>query len=67
MQLTLELELQPFEVPYAVFIDNKPVLRQNGFLTREFIPLSDLSEATLDKLCEEFRLEVFKRAGRLPR
>lgn len=31
-----------------------------------FIPLRDLDALTLDRLCEEFREDVFKKAGKSP-
>ena len=58
------IELQPFSTPNFV----RPVLpigrRQDGFVEVPPIPLSDLSVDTLEKLCAEFRNEVFKKAGK---
>lgn len=59
------IELCPFQIPNFV----RPVMparpRQDGFQDLPGIPLSDLSDETLDAMCNEFRMGVFKKAGRL--
>ena len=58
------IELCPFQIPNFV----RPVMparpRQDGFQDLPGIPLSDLSDETLDAMCNEFKIGVFKKAGR---
>lgn len=64
MKTTLEVELQPFTTPNFVRLASKPGLKQDGMQELPSYPLSDLDSWTLDKLCREFRNEVFKKAGK---
>lgn len=55
------ITLRPFTVPnYALPMKTAPVDEQ-----REAIPLRDLSSETLDELCTRFRMDVFKKAGKV--
>lgn len=38
--------------------------REDGFKEAPCYPLSDLDSFTLHKLCEDFRDEVFRKAGK---
>lgn len=62
MKATLEVELQPFTTPNFVRAVSKPGLKQDGLQELPAYPLSDLDSWTLDKLCRDFRNEVFKKA-----
>lgn len=53
----IAIELNPFTVPNFVTLVHKA-----GF-DKGSIALSELPAETLDKLCNEFRKNVFKRAG----
>ena len=64
MKATLEVELQPFQVPSFVYLVAKPSKREDGFAEKAAYPLSDLDSLTLDKLCRQFRDEVFRKAGK---
>lgn len=67
MQAKIELDLVPFNVPNFVLVKEKPRKRQEGFAEGMKFRLADLDAATLDKLCEEFKKEIFKKAGKEPR
>jgi hypothetical protein len=60
---TIQLELQPFKVPTGAIVKQKPGRRQDGFQPAQELPLSELPIETLEALCEEFTLAVFKAAG----
>ena len=57
-----EIELQPFTVPNFVRPVPKIGKREEGFIETPVIPLSDLSNDTLERLCEEFKKSVFEKA-----
>ena len=64
MKATLQVELQPFQTPNFVRAVGKPGLKQDGMQELPCYPLSDLDSLTLDKLCDDFRAEVFRKAGK---
>ena len=64
MKATLQIELQPFQTPHFVRAVSKPELKQDGMQELPCYPLSDLDSLTLDKLCDQFRAEVFQKAGK---
>jgi hypothetical protein len=55
MKLTLSLEFEPFMTPNFVRVAN-----QEG----KAFPLKDLPPEALSALCDEFRREVFRKAGK---
>lgn len=57
MKAKIDVELKPFLVPNFVIL--KSVDRDSRSLA-----LGDLDAVTLDKLCEEFTREVFKKANK---
>jgi len=65
MKTTIEVELQPFTVPNFVLTVAKAGLKQEGFQEAPKYSLSELSVDTLDKMCIDFRNEVFKKAGKI--
>jgi hypothetical protein len=64
MKATLQVELQPFQTPNYVLTKAKPLDRQEGMQEAPKYHLSEFDSATLDKLCREFRREVFGKAGK---
>ena len=64
MKTIIEIELQPFTVPNFVLTVPKAGNRQDGFKEVPKYSLSELSAETLDKLCMDFRSEVFRKAGK---
>jgi hypothetical protein len=64
MKATLQVELQPFKTPNFVLAVQKPGKREDGMQETPSYPLSDLDSLTLDKLCRDFRDEVFRKAGK---
>lgn len=59
-----EIKLRPFGTPNFVIPVGLPGRRQDGFKEMSSIPLSELSSETLGILCNEFRKEVFQKAGK---
>lgn len=64
MKATLNIELQPFTTPNFVRAVMPLGKREDGFKEAPCYPLSDLDSFTLHKLCEDFRDEVFRKAGK---
>jgi hypothetical protein len=64
MKATLQVELKPFQTPNFVIAVGKPGLKQDGMQELPSYPLSDLDADTLDKMCRDFRDEVFRKAGK---
>lgn len=62
--MKIQIKLQPFTVPNFVLEVMKPGCRQDGFHAATTHPLSDLSDEALAELCDDFRREVFRKAGR---
>lgn len=66
MKATIEIELKPFMVPNFVSVVEPPGKREEGFKEGMSYPLSAIGEYTLDRMCDNFRSEVFKKAGKNP-
>lgn len=62
MRITIDQEIKEFSVPSFVIPVSKPGNRQEGFKDPEGIPLRDLDQMVLDKLCIAFRRAVFQKA-----
>ena len=65
--MTIEalIKLQPFRVPNFVLTDPKIGKREDGFYEKPKYALNELDAATLDLLCEQFREDVFRKAGKM--
>lgn len=64
MKVQYEVEINPFTVPNFVTTKEQPKGREEGFKPSDGIPLSALDSFTLDKLCEDFKNEVFRKSGK---
>ena len=62
MKVEMELDLLPFKTPNFVLVKQEPGKREDGFKEGPKFHLKDLDSLTLDKLCDDFRNEVFKKA-----
>ena len=62
--VTTTVKLQPFRVPNFVLIVPHHAQRQDGFKPEAKFSLSELEPDTLSDLCDEFRREVFAKAGK---
>lgn len=60
----MNIELQPFQTPNFVIAKTAPRPRQEGFQEAPKWPLSEVPESELSRLCDEFRAEVFRKAGK---
>lgn len=58
--------LQPFTTPNYVHFVQKPGRREDGISEIPSVPLSELSVETLNALCDQFKKDVFKKAGKEP-
>lgn len=64
MKASIEIELKPFDVPNYVITVQPPRPKQDGIQELPTFHLSDLDPLTLDRLCRDFRDDVFKKAGK---
>lgn len=66
MKLTIDLEIQDFKTPNFVVPVQKIGKREDGpgLELSQSIPLRDVPAELLDKLCKNFRREVFRKAER---
>jgi len=62
-KLSLDVEINGFEVPSYVTIKVGPQLKQQGFKPAPQVALYDLPVRTVDALCNQFRASVFANAG----
>lgn len=60
----MKLELQPFSTPNFALAKVRSGLRQEGIIEGPKWPLSEVDADTLSELCDEFRAEVFRKAGK---
>lgn len=60
----MEIKLKPFMTPNYVIQEAPARSRQEGFVSAPSFPLSDVDAETLSRMCEEFRSEIFRKAGK---
>lgn len=60
MKVQLEFEIKPFTTPNDVRRLRNAMPTEDA----EGISLSDLDAQTLDRLCDQFRDDVFRKAGK---
>lgn len=60
--IKVEQKLKPFRVPNYVVAEQRPRSRQEGFVEGAKYELGELSEEVLQRLCDQFREDVMKRA-----
>lgn len=63
-KITIGLEARPWEIPDGVHINMPPGKRQDGFIVAKPISLKDVDAEILAQLCNRFRKDVFKAAGK---
>lgn len=64
MKVTHEVELQPFMTPNFIVTVMPPGTRQEGMKEAPKIALADAGPATLSALCDQFREDIFRKAGK---
>jgi len=62
MSIKAEIELRPFTVPNFVLPVARVGKREEGFQESPSFALRELSAETIDKLCKQFRHDVFMKA-----
>jgi len=60
MKVKIDLDLQPFSTPNFVRLTVDGDASKEGYP----IPIKDLCPETLERLCEQFRHDVFVKAGK---
>lgn len=61
----MKIELNPFVTPSFVSEKSKPRNRGEGFKINPSWPLSEVDADTLAQLCDDWRVEVFRKAGKV--
>lgn len=61
----MKIKLRPFIVPNFVLLETGVGRRQDGFKESPSYPLKDVPAEDLAQLCDEFRAEVFRKAGKI--
>ena len=61
---TVTTKLKPWIVPNFVNQEVPPGKRQDGIHALPAIPLSEVDAQTLADMCDAFRAEVFRKAGK---
>ena len=64
MGINIELKLKPFLVPNFALIEEPPRPRHEGFGAGRTFALKEIGAAELSELCDKFRSDVFKKAGK---
>lgn len=59
MKARVELDVRPFSIPNYVILK-----AEQGDATSASVKLSAMDEATLSSMCDQFRAEIFKAAGK---
>ena len=60
----MKINLKPFESPSHVLMGANPGPRQDGFQGATRFPLKEVDSDSLSKLCDQFRKDVFTKAGK---
>lgn len=62
--MKMEIKLKPWQVPNFVVQETTPGKRHDGFKECPSYSLDQVSAETLAELCDEFRREIFNKAGK---
>ncbi len=60
----IQIKLVPFTTPNFVLVQMPPRPREHGITEAPKFALAELDHDTLSKLCDEFRADVFQKAGK---
>lgn len=64
MEVNIKLKLKPFTTPNFVLVDEPSKPRGEGFSEGRKFALSELDAETLERMCDDFTREVFKKSGK---
>lgn len=62
--MEMKVKLQPFQTPNYVIAESKPGLKQDGMVERPMWHVKEVDENTLSEMCDQFRRDVFEKAGK---
>ena len=65
MEVSIQIHIQSFPVPEYVKLDRGADITQPIVLDGDRVSLTQLDEKVLSDLCNEFRANVFARAGKV--
>jgi hypothetical protein len=60
----VKIKLRPFMTPNFVLQELSPGSRSEGYQQGPSYPLSDVPAEDLAAMCDEFRAEIFRKAGK---
>lgn len=64
MSTSILVSLRPWTVPNFASIEMPPRPRQDGPHEAPSLPLAEIPAVALSDLCDDFRREVFRKAGK---
>lgn len=64
MMADFKIKLRPWIVPNFATIEGRPGSRQDGWKDASGIPISELPAETLAQMADEWRAELFDKAGK---
>lgn len=63
---TIQLKLQPIRVPNFIIQETTThQTRQEGFVESPKFAIAELESETIAQLCDEFRANMFEKAGKI--
>lgn len=60
----MNIKLKPFGTPSFAILIMPAGKRQDGFTPTDGIPLREIDAEELSDMCDAFRAEIFKKAGK---
>lgn len=60
----MKIKFQPWMVPNFCVMQMPPTKRQDGFKPAPSFALADVDRETLAQMCDDFRAEIFRKAGK---
>ena len=64
MSVCIELKLKPFTTPNFILVEEPPKSRHLGFQEGRKFSLTEIGALELSALCDKFRSDIFKKAGK---
>jgi len=62
--MEMKIKLRPIQTPNYVLAEARPGLRQDGMVECQKWHIGEIDEETLSELCDQFRRDIFKKAGK---
>ena len=60
----MKVKLQPFSTPNYVIAESKSELKQDSMVESPKWHIKEVDETTLSEMCDQFRKDIFEKAGK---